>query len=409
MKDKIGQKIAVLLVSLAISLFATFSSISMSLATQNTSNPILDSSTIEMSYLAKKSENGYGSFSVFSKENATSVLKQTQGSLSAQYYDNLLSFLVCSDNLKTPHSFKIGINQNYLFPSFSLVSMYTFSNTKKFETLNLELLLSLPRSSTVYQQNLPAVYIPDFLADEIIKGDNTGNILTYDQLLSSMPTMTIFDPTGTLSKTFIIANIFHVSGFNYLTGDEKYEGSDDGSGKIISDFVGNYIIAEDDTFCNSLGCSLVNLAGPRQFMYSSLIKSTLSLFDKEDIDFSFFYINENFAVVSVSFDSLSIFCKNSGNSDLISLLWLFLSIFSLLLCVSMFSVLKRKSFFNLYSYLIVSIFPLLYLFLGHICLTYFIVNLNGIGCSFFNIFGSVVALFSIIVPIIFFSKEKGLI
>lgn len=201
---------------------------------------------------------------------------------------------------------KVDVNGNgQSYSNYAACSLWTYSNSTRFENLNISLYRDVPRAQELngYGAN-GFMFIPDYLADQMIESSN-GELKTYDDLVPDYSTMSSeeiksFVDKYSLSLTnkagdtlrYKISNIFRVNGFNetYMNGRDMPSATSIGAniGKIL----GNYLVIVSERLFTENEETLLNFVKNKRFdIYYDLstvtsIKSTvnqeLTCYVKED-------------------------------------------------------------------------------------------------------------------------------
>lgn len=182
-----------------------------------------------------------------------------------------------------------GENHEYS-STFAVCNAGTYSNTAKFENHNISLFKNISRDQTlsIYGTN-GFVFIPDYLADEMIESSN-GELKTYDDIVPDYSAMseeeiasflekhalTLTNSSGSVGR-YKISNIFRVKGFNeaYMNGREMPEETT--VGDSFESFFGHYVFMPSRILFNEDEAALFSLAKNKQYSIYYDISTICSL------------------------------------------------------------------------------------------------------------------------------------
>lgn len=261
-----------------------------------------DSYSERLSFLARSSDNN----KIYEKAKfvSDSYLEEYSFYLKCQKeavyenYNNIPAFLTLSDN--SGAFLKLNSQSSSLvlpqIDDYSLVTVANFSNSKKFECLNIDLYKQIENERHISSNSTDFIYIPDFLADQIIE-KNINKIKTYDDLINVEPVITI--SCSSVSRKCRIANIFHVKGFNFLTENEINKTDDLNTGKILEDLLGNYLITTSSSFFMNSSVSYYMSVPSSEFSIKDISEKCFSSEQKGSLLINFSYI-KNGKIVSDS-------------------------------------------------------------------------------------------------------------
>lgn len=236
-------------------------------------------------------------------QSISNLLSQTQNNVYIAYetssaHSTLISFSYknfSSDNNYTTAYFENSLPvQTNLFlsgdsyGSLSLINLASYDNQvtlKRFETINI----NLYKTPTVEQNESYScdgtVYIPDYLADQIIQ--NNEDLQGYDDLLpdlsvldeatrnSFLSSCSVSIDVGSTTRSYRISNIFHVDGFNEEYCSEIYEYNDNGVSQTLSSFYGNYVVINDSELSNIYEQRMVVGCVNKQYVIYDEIKEAM--------------------------------------------------------------------------------------------------------------------------------------
>lgn len=243
------------------------------------SDDILARGLATTNYLAKLNPNG-NDFLVYStvmrslEDNSNISSSYLRSFRSDATYLRTLSYLDDKGDVV-----RVGIaSNNYERQDFAVCNLETYSNTTRFENLNISLLRDIPRTEELNDYGTNGfVFIPDYIADEIIESSN-GDLKNYDDLVPDYSSMNEAEITSFLDKyalsvtnvygdsfRYKISNIFRVKGFNetYLDGRDMPEETTIGAS--LESFFGNYLFLFSQSLFRNDEVALFNFAQNRQF------------------------------------------------------------------------------------------------------------------------------------------------
>lgn len=240
-------------------------------------------------------------FSELCDENSVidSLFANTYGSNFSNYFDEIISYI--DDNGKQL-SFDLSFGSQK-FNDFKVADARAYSNNenlKRFETVNINLFKTPNRSEESNTFGLDGfIYIPDYLADLIIK--NSSEINTYLDLLPNLSQFSVSDRNAFLERNsiyikqqdniigrFKIANIFHVNGFDA----EAYDYNDKGTGLLFNNFFGNYIVGSSNKF-SSFKKNLVTIYDAKKLIINKEINNFINVTKNSNSKMLFYFKGSN--------------------------------------------------------------------------------------------------------------------
>jgi hypothetical protein len=203
-----------------------------------------DAFCLKIGEIADRSDNGMVySEAKFAQEEGAAVDSAKyiamQRTLVTAEYNRCFSFMASRNGNDLKRS-KVEVRGSVSQSSedFLITTVSAFSNSKKMECLNIELLKDISNENYFLSGTNGEVYIPDFYANEIIEGGN--QYASYDEIINKECCLIV--PENSINYSYRVANIFHVNGFKYATKNESYNSTDKNSGKILQSFFGNFLI-----------------------------------------------------------------------------------------------------------------------------------------------------------------------
>jgi O-antigen/teichoic acid export membrane protein len=195
----------------------------------------------------------------------------------------------------------------------SIVTLSVFSNTKKFETLDVELYKETTSDLILESGTNGCSYIPDYMADSLIKNTSLG-LTNYDDLIDAKLKLQM--TVGGKTLVYKIANVFKVEGFTYLPDGQSLTYPDWEEGKRIRSFLGNYVITffQDRNAAGMVPNTSIFFDIPaRQYSLQNL-GSVLFSGQKSDQLCTFYTKADNQFVKNESLDGFSdLYCGESNN------------------------------------------------------------------------------------------------
>lgn len=305
-------------------------------------------------------------------------------------YDKACPYIYVSDEKAAPLTFSLSTPSGgyELTNSTQLFTLSNMSNTKKFESLNLELLkqISGERDATGFDG---VVYLPDYLADKIIENSN-GLYSTYDALLDSRYGLTM--SCAGKSRRYRLANIFYTANFAYASSDESYQKKDNGNGKLMKSFLGDFVFTQDRYFFNTINSSFGSVFASRQFMIKGLGETVFQAFPKGQVSASFLY-QETTDLVAYADSQIFSEIYYSGVSSFGPFVWPCLIPLAALLPLFVFSMIQRHKYIR--PSIKLALFEVIpsFLLLGVFEAVAAIFPMGSLSLLlFFNVFGNVLYL-----------------
>lgn len=253
--------------------------------------------------IANRSISNYNGkvFSELCDENSVidSLFANTYGSNFNNYFDEIVSYI---DDNGNQLSFDLTFGSQK-FDDFKVADARSYSNDvnlKRFETVNINLFKTPNRSEELNTFGLDGfIYIPDYLADLIIK--NSSEINTYLDLLPNLSQFSVSDRNAFLERNsiyikqqdniigrFKIANIFHVNGFD----TEAYNYNDKGTGLLFNNFFGNYIIGYSNKF-SSFKKNLITIYDAKKLIINKEINNFINVTKNSNSKMLFYFKGTN--------------------------------------------------------------------------------------------------------------------
>jgi hypothetical protein len=376
-----------------------------------------DAYTQQLSSYCSTSDNGFLYFS-FSSKTKPSSEKKIEVLDSSYSLESTLSKGISWATLGTEgnqlHCQISFLNASfYVQQAFSLVTLKTFSNGKKMESLNLELLKALGRDvELVHPSNSDGiVYIPDYLADGLIEN---GNYHSYDDILQNESLLQIKTAEGK-RRVYRVANIFHSKGFNHLSSGEQYLGSDSNFGFVMFSFLDDFLVIcdlganklsdESDVFVSAL-------SSRGEFSYQQMGASLMSSKEKN------FYSSRVFRLFQGRSDEVSLsrsledFYYQDSQYYFGGLSWGLISCLTLVIIFSFLFILflfKKGLSFRYYGVLGLPL--LLYVFVVSLMRQF--LKTSFLFLSLFNVYGNVLFVIYLLTFLVFgwlsmFKRRNGL-
>lgn len=164
------------------------------------------------------------------------------------------------------------------YSDFAICDMGTYSNSERFENLDISLLRDVPRSQELNSYGTNGfVFVPDYLADQMIENSG-GDLKNYDDLVPDYDELSQEEISSLLDKyalsitneagetlRYKISNIFRVNGFNeaYLNGREAPR--ETSIGATLESFFGHYMFSPSQSLVRNAETALFNFVENKQF------------------------------------------------------------------------------------------------------------------------------------------------
>jgi hypothetical protein len=214
------------------------------------------------------------------------------------------------------------------------------------------------------------VYIPDFLADKIIKEKTYESVSSYEDIVNQKIGLKIADSNG-ISKRYRIANVFHVNGFEYLRDSNTYDYDDLNHGEILESFIGPFLIVNDLSFFSIGNPALAYVFPSSPFSPKKLGSLLLNNYEKGVLSIVFYSsIQSSLTPISDVGDFAQLYYKGISIFDgtdwiAFSLSILFFAFSLMLLCLLLRNRVKKRIlgvFFFSPPLLILCILEIVFLF-----------------------------------------------
>ena len=207
-----------------------------------------------------------------------------------------------------PASFSLSNDAGAIKEKISIVDGCTYSNQEKllrFETLCMNIYTFRQRALETYAGGCDGfMYIPDYVADRIIE-QSSGRLKYYDDLLvdgdvpeelADLLIIKIKHKDDQI-KTFKIANVFHVDGYNH---DYFKDGNDSDAhvindynyGSIMKRFIGDFCVAYSYDFIRNNSYSICAAINTQPYTINDYA-TTISRGGKHFVDGMFYTVFNN--------------------------------------------------------------------------------------------------------------------
>jgi hypothetical protein len=242
-----------------------------------------DSFSLDLRDAGSKTDDGEIGFRFY-----PSYSGKPMASFAASYTHpkNTYSSMVISSTNNNPNLFSLSSESlGVSFNNLKMVTGCVFTNNKKMESLDLELVKNLG-PSVEFSRLSPIdgfVYIPDVFANCIIEANSNDAFNSYDDILGSSFLVSVGSDFG--SFLYRVSNIFYTGNFKYCADDESYQGLDFGYGSILYNHFGPFIVTvNNNSIWDKTENSVFSVCSPKQFIINDL----LALYSEENIsDFQY--------------------------------------------------------------------------------------------------------------------------
>ncbi|MCR4562905.1 MAG: DUF2304 domain-containing protein [Bacilli bacterium] len=395
--------------------------IGLSYSTDNSS--LRDAIAIKISNVSKENDNSRAilNYRAFNKDSNV-----TRSIFNSIFPENFLYCTQCltvsSEESLLPKAF--SISNDYFSSSISIIDGCSYTNQKsllRFETMCINIYQYRERSVETNTYGLDGfIYLPDYLAEEIIKSSN-GRLNYYEDLFSDGPTpdtltdlLNIKVASGDSIKTFKIANIFHVDGYKkeYMKQPEKADDhiiNDYNKGAEMRKYLGAFVVAYSHDFIKENNFSIFVSMDPKPY---AIVDYTTRLTAGDGTVKGMFYTYKNGSMLDVALSNLFFSALNQVNSKSVGMIvfsvfsWIIVA-FSILTLGFCFHLVKEKKYRFFYFLFHFSLLIVTHLFLT--VLSAILVRYTYLFSAFYSKFfgiASLIFLCSIIFSF-FFLKEKG--